>query len=1030
MKRTLPTFLLFSLLSSFAFGQTYVVTGTVYDQSRQPLPGVNILLKGTSKGTISDIDGKYSLEVSSDGVLVFSFIGFITQEEKIQGRSTIYVLLKEDKTELQAVEVVDIGYGTQQSRDLTTSISSVRATDLEKTPVPSLDQALQGRMAGVQVFKNTGAPGGAVSVRIRGTASVFAGQEPLYIVDGVPINNSMTGSTSPPGQNTGGQTGNEVINGLAGINMDDIEKIDVLKDAAAASIYGARAANGVVLITTKRGRKGTPTLSLNILSGAQAMTNRYELLNAQQYAAAVNEGLIRLGGSSATNFITETPYNTDWQDAIFQVAPMFSATAQIAGGSDRIGYMVSGGYFKQEGIIINSEFDRLSYRTNLDYEASDRVKVGSSLMFSLTNNVRLRNNGGANVQDNFNGNSIFGPSILGTALVKNPNQPIFRPDGPGFFQDSLTAIANPVALAEQSDIRSQGLRIIASTFLEYKISKRLTFQTRVGLDMRDENETYYQEAAPNSPTGASLVKRSFRERIFTTENFLTYSGASENSNHSYNFLLGVSTQNSENEGFWVGTADLASPDLREINGGSRLLPQYSDGDFTWGMLSFLSRAIYDFKKKYYITLTIRTDGSSRFGPDRQFGFFPGVSGAWRVSQENFYSSNVLTDFKIRGSFGLAGNDQIPPFEWRARGDNLAVRYLGQIGVVPISIRNEGFSWETNISTNIGFDLDFFNGRVGLVLDMYQRKTEGMLLPVPLPRTTGFFSATKNVGDMVNRGLEFMVTARVLQRGQFAWNASYNMAFNRNEVLNLVSVSEITSGNFGFSHVAREGLPIGSIQLYQLEDTVDPETGRRRLKDLNGNGVRDGGDITIVGNALPLHTGGFTNNFTYGRFDGSVFFNWSYGNDLINNTRGFVQDVGKSTINAVGTNLSTEALRRWTRPGDVANFPGIDYSNSDVVSPGSLPAGGVPTDQNLEDGSFLRLRAIQIGYNLPRDKAERAKLSSVRFNLTINNLLTLTRYSGYDPEVSHNFGTNIAPGIDSGTYPNNPKTITFGVNIGL
>ena len=1029
MKRTLPTSLLFFLLSSFAFGQTYVVTGTVYDQSRQPLPGVNILLKGTSKGTISDIDGKYSLEVPADGTLVFSFIGYVPQEEKIQSRSTIYVLLKEDKTELEAVTVVDIGYGTQQSKDLTTAISSVRATDLEKTPVPSLDQAMQGRMAGVQVFKNTGAPGGAVSVRIRGTASILAGQEPLYIVDGVPINNTATGSTSRPGENFGGQTGNEVINGLAGINMDDIEKIDVLKDAAAASIYGARAANGVVLITTKRGKSGTPALNINILSGAQAMTRRYDLLNAQQYVAAVNEGLIRAGGEGTENIITEVPFDTDWQDAIFQIAPMFSATAQVSGGNERIRYMMSGGYFNQQGIIINSGFDRFSYRTNLDYDVSDRVKVGTSMMFSLSNNVRLRNNGGANVQDAFNGNSVFGPSILGSALVKNPNSPIFTPDG-RYFQDSLTSIANPVALARQGEIKSQGLRMIGNMYLEYKLAKGLSFRTSFGIDLRDENETYYQQPAPNSPTGATLVKRSFRERILTSENVLKYDLQSENKNHSYNFLLGMSTQNSVADGFWVGTADIAATTITVIDGGSRLLPQYSDPDARWGMLSFFSRAIYDFKKKYYLTLTVRTDGSSRFGPDRRFGFFPGVSGAWRVSQENFYKSDVVTDFKIRGSWGMAGNDQIGPFDWRARGDVLAVKYLGQIGVAPISIVNEGYSWETNISSNLGFDFDFLNGRFGLIVDLYQRKTEGMLLPVPLPRTTGFASATKNVGDMVNRGLEFMVTAKLLQRGPFAWNASYNMAFNRNEILNLVSVSEITSGNFGFSHVAREGFPIGAIQLYQLEETVDPEKGTRRIKDLNGNGARDGGDLTVLANALPIHTGGFTNNFTYGRFDGSLFFNWSYGNYLINNTRGFVQDVGKSTINAVGTNLSTEALGRWTKPGDIASFPGIDYSNSDVVSPGSLPAGGVPTDQNLEDGSFLRLRAVQIGYSVPRERAERAKLSSVRFNLTINNLFTLTRYSGYDPEVSHNFGTNIAPGIDSGTYPNNPKIVTMGINIGL
>jgi TonB-dependent starch-binding outer membrane protein SusC len=1030
MKRTILLLLLsfFCLMSMSVFAQQLTITGRVYDEARNPLPGVNILLKGTNQGTISDSEGQYSIQAPADGTLVFSFIGFVTQEEPIESRGTIYMLLKESKTQLDAITIVDIGYGSQQSKDVTTAISSVRAGDLEKTPVPSLDQALQGRMAGVQVFKNTGAPGGAVTVRIRGVASINSNQEPLYIVDGVPINNTFSGSTSPPGQGAGGQTGNEVINGLAGINMDDIEKIDVLKDAAAASIYGARAANGVVLITTKRGRSGAPSLNINISSGVQAMTNRYDLLNAQQYAAAVNEGLIRLGGQ--TNFITETPYDTDWQDAIFQIAPMFNGTAQVSGGDDRVRYMVSAGYFKQEGIIINSGFDRLSYRTNLDYQASDKVKVGTNLMFSLSNNIRLRNNGGANVQDAFNGNSVFGPSVLSSALVKNPNTPIFAPDGTGYARDSLTAIQNPVALAMLGEFKSQGLRIIGNTWIEYEIVKGLRFRSSAGIDMRDENETYYQLPGPGSPTGASLVKRSFREQILTTDSYFKYDLESDSKLHNYSFLLGFGTQSSANEGYWVGTGDIASGNQRELNAGSRLLPQYSDGDNTWSMLSVYGRTIYDFKKKYYVTATLRTDGSSRFGPERRFGFFPGVSAAWRVSEESFFSSSLINDLKIRSSYGLAGNDQIGAFGWRAAADVLPVKYLSQVGVTPISIKNETYSWETSASANLGIDVEFLQNRFSLTADVYYRKTSDLLLGVRLPRTTGFEAAIKNVGDIENKGLEFALNAKILQKDKFLWNASFNMSFNRNEVTRLIDGNDQTGGAYGYSHVARVGLPIGSIQLYQLEETVDPQTGRRRIKDLNENGVRDAGDLTIVGNAYPQHIGGITNNFTYGRFDGSIFLNWSYGNKVLNETRSFIQDVGKSTINAVGTNLSTEALNRWTKPGDVASFPGIDYSNSDVVSPGSLPAGGVPTDQNLEDGSFLRVRAIQLGYNLSRAQAEKAGFSSVRFYATINNVLTFTRYSGYDPEVSHNAAANIAVGIDSGTYPNNPKTIIVGINIGL
>jgi TonB-dependent starch-binding outer membrane protein SusC len=1018
MQKLLLSLSLCTLISN-VWAQSSVVSGIVYDESKNPLPGVNILLKGSSRGTITNVDGKYSMEAPTDGTLIFSFIGFVNQEEPIEARTIINPIMREDLTELDAVTIVDIGYGTQAAKDLTTAISSVRATDLEKTPVPSLDQALQGRMAGVQVFKNTGAPGGAVTVRVRGTASVNANQEPLYIIDGVPINNTFSG--------TGGRTGNEVINGLAGINNDDIENIEVLKDAGAASIYGARAANGVVIITTKRGKIGQPTLDVSIYSGVQQMNRRYDLLNASQYAAAVNEGLIRLGG--ATNFITETPYDTDWQDAIFQLAPMFNGTVQASGGNDKVRYFVSGSYFKQDGIIINSGFDRLSYRTNLDYKVSEKVKFGTNLMFSASNNIRLRNNGGANVQDAFNGNSVFGPSILSSALVMSPMIPIFAPDGTGYASDSLTAIQNPVALATNGEIKSQGIRVIGNTYLEYEVIKGLKFRTNIGIDIRDENETYYQLPGPASPGGASLTKRSFRERIWTSDTYLKYDLDTKSSVHSLSILAGFGTQASVNEGYWVGVADLASQNILELTGGTRILLPYSDADNTWAMLSGYSRLLYDYKKKYYLNLTMRVDGSSRFGPEKKFGFFPAISGAWRISEEPFFDGDFINDLKIRASYGVTGNDQIPPFGWRASADVLSIRYLGQSGAVPISILNEGYSWESSAQSNIGVDLSLLNSRITFTTDVYLKQTSGLLLGVRLPRTTGFENAIKNIGDIENKGLELGINFKVLQKSKLTWTINSNISFNRNKVTRLVDGNDQTGGSYGYSHVARVGLPIGSIQLYQLEDTVDPETGRRRIKDLNNNGVRDAGDLVIVGNAYPKHTGGFTNNFNYGQFDASVFFSWSMGNDIINETRSFTQDVGKSTINAVGTNLSAEALGRWTKPGDNTSFPGIDYSNSDIVSPGSLAAGGVPTDQNLEDGSYLRLKALQIGYNVPREKTNKFNLSSARIYLTANNLLTFTKYSGYDPEVSHLAGANIAVGIDSGTYPQ-PRTLIVGINIGF
>ena len=1028
MRAILLACLLLCVCCSILSAQERTIRGKVTDANREALIGVNIQVKNTTKGTVTEIDGSYELEgVAPTDVLVVTYTGMLRQELRVGNRTTIDVIMNEDANQLD--EVIVVGYGTTRRRDVMSSISSVSAEEVSRMPVASIDQAIQGRAAGVQVIKNTGAPGGGVSIRVRGTGSINGNQEPLYVIDGVPINNTFSGSTTPAGANFnyGGQAGNEVINGLAGINFDDIESIEILKDAASASIYGARAANGVVLITTKRGQVGRSQVSINSYFGFQNLARRYDLLNAQQFAAVVNEAQVRAGALDPV-FIRDTPFDTDWQNEIFRTAPMVNTSLSFSGGSDKTQYLVSLSYFNQQGIVINSGFDRVGFRTNLDHKISDRFKVGTNLFLSYSNSQRLRNTGGPNVQDDFNGNAVFGPSVIASALTASPLIPVFDPNTGFYAADTLNSIKNPVALARELDLNSYSLRALGNFFAELELIKGLRFRTNLGADIRDENEEFFFGETPGVGGSGRLQRRSFRELIWLSENYLTYNTKLGES-HSIELLGGASFQKSVNDGYTIGLGSIIGTQVTNLSASNDILAPYSDPDNTWAMVSYFTRARYDFQNKYYFSGTMRVDGSSRFGPNRQYGFFPSGSLGWRVSEEAFFGNlkSTINELKVRGSYGLTGNDQIPPFGWRASAVQLNTNYIGQIGTVPISIQNEDYSWESTVQLDVGVDIGLFEDRFGVVVDYYKKTARDLLLFVPLPQTTGFGAALSNIGSIENRGWEFGLTGRLIDTRDFSWSGNFNITFNKNEVLELVGGQDVTSGSFGYANVARVGLPI-SFQLFRLEETVDPVTGNRRVRDLNGNGIRDAGDIEIVGSPLPKHFGGFSNNFRYKNFDANLFFQWSYGNLIINNTRSFIQNDGKSTINRIGTNLSTEALNRWQREGDVTNFPAIDYTNNQNVVNG-LSAAGVPTDQNLEDGSYLRLKNLTIGYTLPKTLLTKWGMSSARIYFTANNLLTFTRYSGYDPEVNHNTLTNLAVGYDDGTYPQ-ARVFLFGFNVNL
>ena len=994
-------FLTLSLLCfTLVNAQEIKISGKVIGENAESLPGVSVKLKGSAGGTQTKADGVYSLTVPSpQSILVFSYLGYSTQEIVVGGRNIINIDLKEDKTKLD--EVIVVGYGTQRRRDVTGAVSSIKINDIKDLQITSIDQALQGKAAGVQVVNNTGAPGSFVQIRIRGTNSLSGSNEPLYIVDGVPINNTLTGSY---------QAGNDQINGMAGLNPADIESIDILKDASTASIYGARAANGVVLITTKRGRPGSSDVSFSLNSGVQQQNRRYDMLNSQQYAIMANELRASLNPNSPPAFSQLPTVNTNWQDEVFQTGLFNNANLAFTGGTEKLTYAVTGGLFDQKGTMINSAFKRYSLRSNVDINLSPKLKIGTNLFFSRSANNRLRNDGGPNFQDSFNGNNVFGPNVLSSALVYNPAISVFNVDGT-YAIDSIASNSNPVALAKEANLVSRNSRIIGNFFGNYQIANNFKFRTNFGIDVRTENEDFFFPPNPAALGSGRASSRSFNENLYVFENTFNYNKLFDET-HQVDVLAGFTVQESNRRSGLATAAGLTNAQVQTVYGP---LTAGSSGITGNGIISYISRAQYNFKEKYFATFSARVDASSRFGSANKYAFFPAGSVGWIVSDENFLKdSKAINFFKIRASYGLTGNQEIGDFSFLGR-IGLNSPYLGASGAQASNIEDNNYGWETTAQSNIGFDAAILNSRATLSVDYYLKKTRDLILDIPLPRTTGFGSRPGNVGDLQNSGVEFLLNT-VNLKNKFKWNTSFNISFNRNKILKLVNGQDIFQGSFGYSNIAREGEQL-SFFLYQVEDKVNPATGKMVRKDINSDGQINDNDRSIVGSPLPVHFGGITNTFAYKNFDLNVFFQWSFGNKIYNQTREFIEGYGDGFYNS-----TTSALRRWKKPGDITDVPYIGRDNG---------ATGYASDRFLEDGSYLRLKNLSFGYNLKPATLKRFGAKTARLAVSAQNLLTFTNYSGYDPEVNAFTGNgqfnNIAQGFDNGSFPQ-AKTLVLSLNL--
>ncbi|MCC5942160.1 MAG: TonB-dependent receptor [Balneolaceae bacterium] len=992
-------FLIFHPTTSFATNneQSRQVTGTVTD-SREGfgLPGVNVSIPGTSSGTVTDHDGFFELTVPEETVVLrFSYIGYQTKELTVTDQTTLTVELSEDLQRLS--EIVVTGYTTQRRETLTSSISSISADQIPDIPAASADQLLQGLASGVQVSSSSGAPGGGIFVSVRGSTSINAGNDPLYIVDGVPISNTQTSSLALGGQ---------VVNPLADLNPSDIESIDILKDANATAIYGARGANGVVVITTRRGQPNTPSLVRFGTSVAYSWApNKFEVVTGDQDAMLQNEVHINNGGSFESRpfrpvseggrGLPEDQPTYDRISDLFQVAPSRNYELSVAGGSENTRYFIGGDLSDQEGIVKPASFGRFSGRFNFDHIVNDFLSIGTSTTVSRTTRNISRSNDTAQ-------------GVINSAIFVPAYQPIFNEDGSyakyGIFDNHLALIN------ERDRYNVTGLRLISNVYAELEILPGLSLRSNWSVDYGDNlDETYNStQLVSGQPQGVANTTNT-RNYSWINEQILTWR-TNIGENHNLTGIIGNTLQEISFERSSLTGRNFPGDDFRRIASSS--LQTGSSSGTKSGLASFFTNWNYIYKDRYIFDVNFRADASSRFGADNRWGYFPAAGIAWRISQEEFLRNvDFINELKLSANIGITGNQSgINDFAslglWSG-GNN----YLEAPGTTPVQMGNPNLRWETTTQWDVGLDLAVLNERLGLELNVYSKYTEGLLLNVPVPNKLGFDFITQNEGEMSNRGIEFSLNSTNISSTRFQWTTSFNIARNVNIIERLPS--PITRHSRDWIRM-EEGYSMYSFWVYrQLE--VDPQTGDAIYEDVNGDGQITVADRQIAGNALPDFFGGINNRFSYLGFDLGVLFNFEYGNKVYNLNRFFMEHGG---IYSGSITFLPGQLDRWQQPGDITDIPRMTTQGNNYT---------LPSDRNLEDASFLRLRSLSLGYTLPLNVVQSIGLQSLRVYFQGTNLWTLTRYSGLDPEVNSADSISNVRGIDQAVVPN-PRTVQFGVNL--
>jgi TonB-linked SusC/RagA family outer membrane protein len=950
------------------------VSGKVTTSTGETLPGVNVLLKGTNQGTITDSDGNYSLS-ATQGTLVFSFIGYKPVEATIDGRSTVDITMEDDVTTLE--QVVVVGYGTQRRKDITTAVVTVDESAIASRPMVSAAEALQGKAAGVQVVSPSGKPGGDISVRVRGATSVLAGNEPLYVVDGVPTTD------------------------IRGLNPSDISTMSVLKDAASASIYGARAANGVVLITTKRGKANEPSIGFSAYTGFQNLRKTIDVLNTNQYRDLMEEVI---GPGTVDPSITR---NANWSDEVFGTGKIQSYQVSFAGGSETSRYRVSGNYLKNDGIVRPASYDRYSIRMNLDNDVKDWLKIGTSL-----NYLRSRTK---DTPDNL---SSGRGGVIMSALNTPPFLEIYNPDGSGQFAPNpfQPSWENPVAYMEGPDQEVTDNRLFGNITGEVKIVKGLSFKSNLGIDLNVHQADYYLDphrtVYGRQQNGVGTADKT-NSTTWLWENTLSY--AKTVGKNNFSILGGTSIQEYlSNNSYLSGNDFPADASVRTINAANTIYG--STGVQEWSLASVFGRATYDYDGRYLLTASIRRDGSSKLA--NRWGTMPSVSAGWRISSESFMEGiTAIDDLKLRVGYGVNGNQEGIPnyvqyglteYTRRPPTDPLTGPSTRQA-----TYGNPGQKWETTTQTNIGVDLSVLESRLNFTFDAYVKKTQDLLLDVQLGNVTDITQIQTNAGALENRGIELNISSINIDKEALRWNTDFNISFNRNKVTDIKLTEVYYYGRIYSNNqevaIVREGLPLGSFFGY-VSEGVDKTTGDLKFTDFNGNGTLDPDDRRVIGSAQPDFVFGLTNNLSYKRFDLNIFFQGSVGNDIYNATRVDLEGMFDSK------NQSTAVLNRWTP----------ENTNTDMPRAGNINNVRNST-RFVEDGSYLRLKAVTLSYNFSPDFLQKAGINKLSLYTTGQNLLTFTNYSGFDPEVNAFGRSAVELGVDYGTYPQ-ARTITFGINV--
>lgn len=1003
MKKLLLSLFLSFCVISFVFAQDKVIIGKVTTQNAEPIPGASISVKGSpATGTQTDASGAYKLSVPTNTkTLVISFIGYKSKEVALTG-STLNVSLEEENTTL--TDVVVVGYGTQSKRDLTGSQARVTSADMKDRPLATVESALQGKAPGVFINSSSGKLGQALQIRVRGISSISASNQPLFVIDGVPIVTEALGTYT------------EADNPLAAISPDDIESMEVLKDAAAAAIYGARASNGVVLITTKKGKQGRTNIDFGYYAGFSDPTKKGEFLNADQYRQLLDaafkynnydNGDYANAAEMWEDYTGTTDWtsnnNTNWVDQAFRKGHVQQYSLNINGGDAKTRFMLSGNYNNNDGIIVGNRYVRTGGRLSLDHTVSKIFEVGGSINISKVDNYRIPTD-----------NAFSNPLQL-NALP--PIQPVR--DASGELNGS-TVYYNSLIDIENGKNLSTTYRTFANAYASLKITPDLVFRSEYGFDFNNLEEEQFlgSKTQDGGSTGGYSSDYMAKSINFNTNNTLTYN-KTFNEKHSLNVLAGFAFQDTKFRYSSVEGTTLPSDSFTKI-ASAAVISAGSSFETRHTFVSYLARINYKYADKYLLSASVRTDGSSRFGANNRYGTFPAISAGWLINQEDFLKSSTwLSQLKLRASFGLTGNAEIGDFA--SRNLYRGINYAGTGGTRPSQLGDPNLTWENTQNFNIGLDFGFLSDRISATVEYYKKKTTDLLLNAPIAATNGFSSITQNIGDMQNKGLEFSLNTRNLV-GEFKWSTSFNISLNRNKVLRLVNDQPIFTGGRFLGRVA-VGEPLGYFY-GKAYAGVDPNNGDA-IYYVDATRTKTTNDYSLaqnqkLGDPNPKFFGGFGNHFSYKNFDLDIQTQFVSGNDIYN-----MAGVFQSANGDYFDNQTIDQLNYWTPTNRITMIPQPRFNEGNGTSPSS---------RWIQDGSYLRVKSVVLGYNIPKSFANKYKLQNLRVFVSAINLFTITGYKGYDPEVNTPGGssiqsTNIQLGHDFYTPPQ-ARTITFGINLGL